>query len=266
MKKQMISVWGFVFILSLAACNHGVNDEMNAGSGESIGGYEVQESSESETNATAPTEMLTAGTVAEKTLTAPSKEEVLATRSVVLEGMSEEEIARLTENIKVANLQMEEAWMYDDLFGKLEDKNHLYWNYFDQKGDIQIGWEYGGSYSDVQKICKEENLTVEAFYEKYGTPKMVYNRFDANNFMDLMTEMKESVNNEALQNDLQYIIDETRAAQENHEVEHVNNLYRTLHDMDYFLLRYGIEDVGRYTQDASTVATYYGALSVYSEN
>ena len=256
MKKRMIIAWGLVFILSATACNDGAIGEMNAGSSEKEGSYEAQAGSELETDET----------LAEKTLTAPSKEEVLAMRAVVLEGMSEEEIARLTENIKVANLQMEEAWMHDDLFGKLEDENHLYWNYFDEKGDIQTGWEYSGSYSDVQKICEEENLTREAFYEKYGTPVMAYNRFDAQNFMDLMTEMKESVNNEALQNDLQYIIDETQAAQENHEVEHVNTIYKTLHDMDYFLLRYGIEDVGKYTQDASTVATYYGALSVYTED
>ncbi len=265
MKKRMVIAWGLVFVLSVAACNRGVNDEMNSGSSGSVGGYEVQESSEPETDATVQDETLTAGTVAEKTVAAPSKEEVLAMRSAVLEGMSEAEIHRLTENIKVANLQLEEAWMYDDLFGKLEDENHLYWNYFDQKGDIQIGWEYKGDYSDVQKICKEENLTREAFYEKYGTPVMVYNRFDAKNFMDLMSEMKDSVNNEALQSDLQYIIDETRAAQETHDAEHVNNLYKALHDMDYFLLRYGIEDVGKYTQDSSVVSTYYGVLAVYSE-
>lgn len=35
------------------------------------------------------------------------------------------------------------------------------------------------------------------------------------------------------------------------------------HDMDYFLLRYGLEDVGAYTQDKGTVAEYYGVLAVY---
>lgn len=33
--------------------------------------------------------------------------------------------------------------------------------------------------------------------------------------------------------------------------------------MDYFLLRYGIEDVGKYTQDGGVVAKYYGVLTVY---
>jgi len=33
--------------------------------------------------------------------------------------------------------------------------------------------------------------------------------------------------------------------------------------MDYFLLRYGPEDVGKYTEDSSTVNKYYGVLNVY---
>ena len=53
-----------------------------------------------------------------KEVIAPTKEEVLAMRAIVLEGMSEEAIKRLKENIKIANLQMEEAYLYDDLFGR----------------------------------------------------------------------------------------------------------------------------------------------------
>ena len=39
-----------------------------------------------------------------------------------------------------------------------------------------------------------------------------------------------------------------------------------LHDLDYFLLRYGIEDVGKYTKDGSVVAKYYGVLMVYEKD
>ena len=35
------------------------------------------------------------------------------------------------------------------------------------------------------------------------------------------------------------------------------------HDMDYYLLRYGPEDVGTYVQDPSFICKYYGVLSVY---
>lgn len=165
---------------------------------------------------------------------APTKEEVLSMRELVLEGMSEEEIDRLRENIKIANLQMEQAYLYDNIFAKLEDPESLYWNYFDNKGDIQI-----------------------------SETETVYNRFHAENFINLLEEMQATIQNEALQNDLQQIIDQTMLAAETHEMEYANNIYKLLHDMDYYLLRYGPEDVGRYTQDKSVVAKYYGVLSVY---
>lgn len=171
--------------------------------------------------------------------TAPTKEEVLAVREQVLEGMSAEEIERLKENIKVANLQMESAYLYENIFEKLEDTESLYWNYFDEKGEIQTGWTYD------------------------GTPVTVYNRFDAENFIELLKEMKQTVKNEKLQDDLQQIIDETALAAETHEMEHAYHIYQLLHDMDYYLLRYGLEDVGKYVRDVSIIAEYYGVLSVY---
>ena len=53
----------------------------------------------------------------------PSGEEVLAMRETVLEGMSQEEVERLTENIKVADSQMENAYLYENLFDKLLKSN-----------------------------------------------------------------------------------------------------------------------------------------------
>ncbi len=49
------------------------------------------------------------------------------------------------------------------------------------------------------------------------------------------------------------------------DAEYVKQIYRILHDMDYFLLRYGPEDVGKYTKNDSTVRNYYGVLMVYGE-
>ncbi len=171
-------------------------------------------------------------------ITTPSKEEVFNMRETVLEGMSDEEIERLTENIKIANLRMESAYLNDHIFDKLSDKDSLYWNYFDQKGDIQVG-------------------------EKNGTPIMIYNRFDAANFINLIQDMQKSVHNEMLAADLQQLIDLTSMAAETHEMEYANKIYKILHDLDYFLLRYGIEDVGKYTKDGGVVSKYYGVLIVY---
>ena len=195
---------------------------------------------------------------------APTREEVLAMREHVLEGMSAEEIERLTENIKIANMKMESAYLYDNIFTKLADKESLYWNYFDQKGEIQIAWAFDGDGKEMKAIMDEEGLSQKEFYEKYGTPVTIYNRFDAENFMNLIEEMKETVQNEALRNDLQQIIDETRLAAETHEMEHANNIYKLLHDMDYYLLRYGLGEVAPYTKDKSTLAKYYGVLTVYT--
>ena len=192
----------------------------------------------------------------------PKREEVLAARELALEDMSEEEAERLTENIKTANLVLEQAYMYDNIFGKLEDKDSLYWNYFDQTGKIQIGWAYEGDI-DKKEVMEEENLTEEEFYSKYGSPVVAENHYDAEVFAELLADMKSTVNNENLQNDLQQIIDNTKLAAETHEMEYANNIYKLVHDMDYFLLRYGPDDVGSYVQDKSMISRYYGTLSFY---
>ena len=110
---------------------------------------------------------------------------------------------------------------------------------------------------------KAENITEEEFAETYTEPGIVTNNFDAADFIDLISEMKSSVKNEALAADLQQLMDLARMAQTTHEMQYANELYKVLHDLDYFLLRYGIEDVGQYTADAGTVGTYYGVLAVY---
>ena len=194
---------------------------------------------------------------------APTKKEVLAMRELVLDGMSDDEKERLTENIKVANLQMEYAYLNDNIFDKLSDKDSLFWNYFDQKGDIQIGWAYEGN---KKTVMNEECITESEFYQKYGEPVMEYNRFDGANFVELIQDMQKSVQNESLSADLQQLIDLTNLAIETHEVEYANEIYKILHDLDYFLLRYGIEDVGKYTKDGSVVAKYYGVLMVYEKD
>lgn len=192
----------------------------------------------------------------------PSGEEVLAMRETVLEGMSQEEVERLTENIKVADSQMENAYLYENLFDKLSDPDSLYWQYFDQEGDIQIGWWYNGDIRDMEIIMKNEGLTEEEVREKYE-PGIVYNRFDADNFIELIEDMQASVENELLRSDLQQLIDLTYMAAATHEMEYANQIYKILHDMDYYLLRYGLEDVGKYVEDAGLLAEYYGVLKVY---
>lgn len=82
---------------------------------------------------------------------------------------------------------------------------------------------------------------------------------------ELLEDMNSSVQNELLSSDLQRLIELTRSAADTHEVEYANEIYKMLHDLDYYLLRYGPEDVGQYTQDDSIVQKYYGVLRVYEE-
>ena len=194
---------------------------------------------------------------------APTKVEVLAARELALEGMSEEQVERLMQVVKSANLWWEHEYMWYDIFRRLEDPNSLTWNYFDQTGEIRIGWAYDGDL-DMDEICWQENLTEDEFYAKYGAGVVAYNDYDADDFIAILEELKADVQNEKLSADLQYLIDETREAKENHSVEHANNMYQILHDLDYFLLRYGPEDVGQYMTDRSTVSLYYGTLSAYT--
>ena len=187
--------------------------------------------------------------------------------------MSEEDIARLTENIKVANLAMEYSFLYDRLFERMADPEDLYWNYVDQKGDIQIGYSLEQEAVDAWKEYSQnaEEITdmdsywkaYQQYEEEHGQPVYAYNRFDADNFIALMEEMKGLLKNDMLTADLNQLIENTRQAKETHDVTYIKEIYYLLHDMDYYLLRYAPDDVASFVQDKGRIAVYYGALQVY---
>ena len=194
----------------------------------------------------------------------PSKEAVAAAREEALEGMPQEQADRLAETVKTANLWLEQKYLYDNLFGKLEDPDSLYWNYFDQSGKIQIAWAYDGSL-DMDAVCAREGLTEAEFYSRYGTAVSVVSEYTADDFIALMEELEASAQNEGLKAELRELAAEMELAK-GHEMERVNNVYKKLHDLDYFLLRYGPEVLDSYgaEYDKSTVSKYYGTLSFYA--
>ena len=75
-----------------------------------------------------------------------------------------------------------------------------------------------------------------------------------------MTEGKRNIIRQLLE---EYDIETAEQAKETHRMEIVNDIYKKLHDLDYFLLRYGPKDVAKYVEDDSTVSKYYGTLPFY---
>lgn len=175
---------------------------------------------------------------------APTETEVLEMREQVLRGMSEEEIHRLSNIIVKSNDWWERVYLYDNIFGLLSDPRSPTWNYFHETGDIQIGWSYNASL-DKDAICADEGLTEWEFYKKYGTGVNTYNEYDADGFIALLQEASASVEDAGFLQDLQYIMDQTRLAKETHDMEHANNLYKSLHDMDYFCSNTGPKTLAR---------------------
>lgn len=195
------------------------------------------------------------------TVRAPDKETVLAMREKVLAGMDEEAVSALKETIKVANLSMEALILNENLEKKLSDPENTYWELFEKTGDIRIGWAL--EEEQQKKRGEYKDLTEEEFGERFGTPVYRYNRFAGEDFIRVMEEWKEKVPDEALKADFDRLAACMASGMEEHDAADIMSVYEMLHDMDYFLFRYGPEDVGGYVKDRSTVGRFYGSLEVY---
>ncbi len=189
----------------------------------------------------------------------PTKEEVYSMRKNVLEGMDDEAVKTLTDNIKAANESLERSCLQDNLFERLSDPENLTWNLLEKTGKVQTDW----AFEDGIEYDSSSGMTYEQFGEKYGKPVMTENQYDADALISIVQQMKDSLKNNLLKDDLENIIQNINNARETHDVEYVKQIYYAVHDMDYFLLRYGIEDVGQHIQDMSAVSAYYGVLNVY---
>ena len=86
-----------------------------------------------------------------------TEEDVLAARQQATEGMSQQQIENLTEVVKTANLWLEHKYMNGDFFEQLSDPNNLYWNYFHQTEEIQIGWAVDGGL-DMDAVCEQKSF------------------------------------------------------------------------------------------------------------
>ena len=190
----------------------------------------------------------------------PDKATVLTMRSAALEGMSPESIKRLKTVISNANLRLERHLIFEDLQDHLSNPDDGTWKYLDVTGEFIIGYAYKSE--DMDK--KEQlGLTEEEFQKKYGEPVYATSDYDAKAILQILGELEESVYNESFRKNFEALSDLVQKAKDTHDVNCVINIYRILHDMDYYLLRYGPEDVGKYMQDKTTLLKYYGVLEDY---
>ena len=157
------------------------------------------------------------------------------------------------------------------------DENLVLWGYgFNDYGQLGIGTvdSLDIFYTEPIRIAenvvsvdyvekKTDEMTMDEFLEKYGEPVMTDNDKDANAFCRQMEELKSTITNEALRKDFDHLISNMRLARETHDVTYIRNVHEILHDMDYYLLRYGPTEMGSYVSDLSLVSTYYGVLEVY---
>ena len=202
---------------------------------------------------------------------APTKGQVLAARDKALEGMTEDQTDRLYTVITGANDWWERQYFFEDIFAFLEDPNDPAWNYFDETGQINVQWSYTGDeydLEDIARIREEEGLSWTGFCEKYGTEDtlsqlLVNNEYDADGFIGILRDIQSTVQNDDLKNDLQALIDKTAQARDTHDMNAANDIFKTVHDMDYYLLRYGPEDMAEEVEDTSFVQKYFGMLTIY---
>lgn len=197
-------------------------------------------------------------------LEAPDKEAVAVARSKALKGMADDDIERLNTIIMNSNLRLEQGFVFGDIEKRLSDPESYYWNYIEHTGEILIGYAYEQEvWEQKESIKSNENLTEKEFEEKYGQKVSDNNEYDAEKVIQIFMELKTTIYDKELKQDFDNMITYLRKAKDTHDVQYIVNIYRTLHDMDYYLLRYGPEDVGKYVQDKSTIEKYYGMLTCY---
>lgn len=250
-KHKRLSVKGillFISIVFLTACNKESNQTTEIDTNKEAQTPSVDEMSKDVNNEST-----------EPNIYVPDKETVLRMREIALEGMTKEHIDSLTKQVAAANMELENSIFYDDLWEHLSDSKDLTWNYLDKVGEIQIGWAFEST--DVSQ--EESGLAKEEYEQTYGKPVMVNNDKNADSYIKIIDELITTINNEELKTDLLTIKDSLTKAKETHDVNEIVKIYEMLHDMDYFLLRYGLEDVGESVRDQSTISKYYGVLTIY---
>lgn len=177
----------------------------------------------------------------------PTQEEVELARAQALAGMTEEEIAEFKSYVKNEN-QLWENRYFSNFFSDIEDPNSMMWNVLEESGDVQCGW--------AEELDSNGNIVGRV-------PVIAYNEKSADMCVEELEQYYDMVQSDTLKQDIEDLIYNYRMAKDTHRWEYAAEIFHMYHDMDYYLLRYGREDVGKYTMDQSFVSRYYGVLHEY---
>lgn len=148
----------------------------------------------------------------------PSKEEVYAIREELLDGINEEDISYMTELVKVMNLELESAYLYEKQFEEYEDSNSENWGRLD--------------------------------YDKYRL---------------YVNGVGKRIQNDLLKRDIDEMLSCIDLMENQKDVEALRSFYYKLHDMDYYLFRFGANEIWFYVHDMSFVTTFFDSLYVYKD-
>ena len=204
-------------------------------------------------------DMYSDNSVSEHIVNVPSEKKIDRTREEIFKGLKESDRKAVIDKIKYYNLAIEHAYLWDNLFQKMKDSDNLHWNLLYEKGEVQIGWafETGEEYNP-----EKTKLSESEYNKKYGQKVTCHNEITADDFIKEMRNIQQLFKNEAIQSDFEAIIENMKQAKRTRDVEYLINIYRILHDMDYYLFR-DKGEIEEYLKDTSLIDEYYGVLEVY---
>lgn len=187
----------------------------------------------------------------------PSEYAISEIRKIALAGLSENEI----EDFHNFIMEMHDNWR--DLENPysanlvLSDPGAARWNYFHQTGEIVVGYIFN---AEIWEKRETLGLTAREFEEKYGGAVYDNNEYDADAMIAKIDEFKQKVQEPLLRMDLDRLSEAIRNARDTHLQKYAVEMYQIIHDMDYYLFRYG--PYISYPFDLQERERFYGVLEV----
>lgn len=191
----------------------------------------------------------------------PLKKHVLEMRNKVLDGMTEEEIKQVKEMVQKGNAYGEGSYLHGLKFRNFREPESLYWNIFTESGDIVIGHAFD---TNQPKYDSNNGMTEDEYNAKYGEPVvMSVSAPVGERFYSYIDNLENLLKTDLLDEDFEEIRNCMKLAIETHDVNYLYEIYYKFHDLDYYLFRYGPEDISPLVGYASCIEIYYGCLNVY---